>query len=204
MESLMPLGVFASERDPPDLNDPHRWRTFRDDRRSVRRLVRIAIGVAAFTLLPGAAAAQAVEISGKVVTTQNAPLPGATVTLERTDGMGGWIKPPVITSSTNGVTTGASDQIVTVDVPPNARAIFKWDIPAGVYRLRVSKPGCFDPANRDKPYVETSGIVLEQSVRDRTLMLACEEINLPPAECASEVAPPTSGGVGSGGIGGSV
>jgi hypothetical protein len=109
-----------------------------------------------------------IDPSGVVRNTVGNPIIGATVTLYRSD-------------------TGAAGSFAVVpdgdaimspsnrDNPDTTDAVghFGWDVIAGFYVVRAEKPGCADPNDGTKPYVETPVLEIPPPVTDLELVLSC-------------------------------
>jgi hypothetical protein len=110
-----------------------------------------------------------IDPSGFVRTVGGAPIAGATVTLSRSTAAGG---PFAIVPNGDAIMAPHNRRN-----PDTTRADggFGWDVVSGFYVVRASKPGCVDPADPSKDYVESKVMQIPPAVTDLDLRLACGE-----------------------------
>jgi hypothetical protein len=94
-------------------------------------------------------------------------VPGATVTLFRSDQVGG-----PFTQVPNGNALMSPGNRTNPDVA-DASGHFGWDVIAGFYRVRAQKAGCTDPASPGQAFVETAVLTIPPPVTTLELVLAC-------------------------------
>ena len=108
-----------------------------------------------------------VDPSGTVNTTAGLPIPGATVTLYRSDSSAGpFVQVPdgsAIMSPVNRVNPDLTDAI----------GRFGWDVIAGYYKVRAEKAGCVSPTVPGQAYVETGVLTIPPPVTGLDLRLSC-------------------------------
>jgi hypothetical protein len=107
-----------------------------------------------------------IDPSGLVKTVGGAPIPGATVTLFRSDDPGGpFVQVPngsAIMSPSNQVNPDATD----------GTGHFGWDVLAGYYKVRAQKTGC-TAVGGAPDYAETGVLTIPPPVTDLALTLQC-------------------------------
>jgi hypothetical protein len=108
-----------------------------------------------------------IDPSGVVKDTNGAVVPGATVTLFRSDQVGG-----PFTQVPNGNALMSPGNRTNPDVA-DASGHFGWDVIAGFYRVRAQKAGCTDPASPGQAFVETAVLTIPPPVTTLELVLAC-------------------------------
>lgn len=110
-----------------------------------------------------------IDPSGFVRTTLGAPVPGATVTLLRTDDASG-----AFGAVPNGSTIMSPSNRSNPD-RSRADGTFGWDVVAGKYKVRVEKAGCFKPGDKKTKFVETPALDIPPAVLNLDLRLACPD-----------------------------
>jgi hypothetical protein len=117
-----------------------------------------------------------IDPSGVVKDTADNLLENATVKL---------YKAPTIGGTYTQVTNGSADMSPSNRTNPDltdAVGHFGWDVVAGFYKVRASKPGCIDPNNVDNDYVDTAALTIPPPVTDLVLILKCvSSVTLKPA-----------------------
>ncbi len=116
-----------------------------------------------------------IDPSGYVRTTTGEPIPGATVTLYRSDAFTGpfAIVPDgsAIMSLANRANPSTTDSV----------GHFGWDVMPGYYRVRASYPGCVSPTDPSLTYSETHVMVVPPPVTDLDIRLDCGTLGDAPA-----------------------
>jgi hypothetical protein len=114
-----------------------------------------------------------IDPSGFVLTTRGDPLVGALVTLYRAGSpLGPFEVVPdgsAIMSPSNRTNPDYTDD----------SGHFGWDVIAGYYLVRAEFPGCVDPGDPSRPYVETDILPVPPEWLDLELILDCEAITPP-------------------------
>ena len=108
-----------------------------------------------------------IDPSGAVRTAEGAPLPGATVTLYRSDSSAGPFVP---------VPDGSAIMSPAQRTNPMAAGDlgqFGWDTITGYYVVRAEYTDCVDPADGVTPYVESTVLTIPPPVTDLDLRLSC-------------------------------
>ncbi len=108
-----------------------------------------------------------IDPSGVVKTTGGAVLPGATVTLYRSDSASGPFMP---VPDASGIMSPANQNNPDIT---DATGHFGWDVIAGYYKVRAEKTGCVSPTNPAQAYVETSVMQIPPPVTNLELVLNC-------------------------------
>lgn len=122
---------------------------------------------------PGAGEDKDVEVdvyidpSGVVKTTGGAPIPGATVTLYRSDSSAG----PFDVVPDGSAVMSPSNR--TNPDMTDAEGFFHWDVIAGYYKVRAQKQGCHAPGNAAQAFVETSVLTIPPPALNLELTLEC-------------------------------
>lgn len=115
-----------------------------------------------------------IDPSGYVRTTDGTALPGATVTLFRSDFPGGpfTVVPDgsAVMSPSNRANPDTSD----------ATGHFGWDVVAGYYKVRAQKAGCHAPGNASQAFVDTSVMEIPPPVTNLDIRLDCPAPAKPP------------------------
>jgi hypothetical protein len=108
-----------------------------------------------------------IDPSGVVKTTEGVLLPGATVTLFRSDTSSGpFTQVPNgsgLMSPANRTNPGITD----------AAGSFGWDVIAGYYKVRAEKAGCVSPTNYAQTFVETGAMQIPPPATNLELVLNC-------------------------------
>lgn len=112
-----------------------------------------------------------IDPSGHVQTVGGAPIAGATVTLYRADTAAG---PFTVVADGDG---SVMDAVRNARNPSTTTAAgaFGWDVVPGFYQVRAQKPGCVDPADPSKAYVDSRVMEIGDPVTDLDLRLDCGE-----------------------------
>lgn len=108
-----------------------------------------------------------IDPSGTVVDTLGHPLPGATVTLLRSDTSDGPFEV---------VADGGSEMSPANRVNPDVTAgdgSFGWDVIAGFYKVRAEKAGCTSAADSKIAFAETGVLEIPPPVTNLSLTLDC-------------------------------
>jgi hypothetical protein len=116
-----------------------------------------------------------IDPSGFVRTTGGAGIPGATVTLYRSDtgAPGSFVQVPdgsAIMSPSNRTNPDTTD----------ATGHFGWDTIAGFYTVRATSDGCHAPGDPGQAFVETAVLTIPPPVFDIDLRLECGEDGVAP------------------------
>jgi hypothetical protein len=114
-----------------------------------------------------------IDPSGTVRTLQGAPIPGAIVTLYRSDSEAGPFL-PVPSGSAVMSPMNRNDPDVT-----DAQGHFGWDVISGFYKVRAQAAGCTSPGGG--AFVETDVLTIPPAITDLDLRLDCAA---PPPSCA--------------------
>ena len=118
-----------------------------------------------------------IDPSGYVRTVDGAGLSDATVTLYRASTPDG-----PFTIVPDGSAIMAPDNRHNPDITaPDGR--FAWNVIAGYYRVRAEHPGCVDPDNPNRTYVESYIMQIPPPVTDLDLRLACGGPTPTPTAC---------------------
>ncbi len=110
-----------------------------------------------------------IDPSGTVVDTHGNPVPGATVTLLRSDTADGPFEV---------LPDGASEMSPSNRSNPDttqADGSFGWDVIAGYYIVRASRPGCTSAANPVLDYAESAVLTIPPPVTNLVLTLDCND-----------------------------
>lgn len=117
-----------------------------------------------------------IDPSGRVMDTNGDPVPGATVTLYRSDTQNG-----VFTPVSNGSAIMSPANRTNPDLT-DANGHYRWDVQPGWYKVRAQKEGCTRPGS-SQPYVESPAKQVATDlppVTDLNLVLYCgEELRSP-------------------------
>ncbi|MGH2368447.1 MAG: choice-of-anchor L domain-containing protein [Chloroflexota bacterium] len=116
--------------------------------------------------------------SGVVKTVEGVPIPGATVTLFRTDSLGA---PFEIVSDGSSLMSPSNRKNPDTT---NADGLFGWDVIAGFYKVRAEKAGCVSPANPAQSFVESAVLTIPPPVTDLELVLSCPTLDAAPPTTA--------------------
>ena len=108
-----------------------------------------------------------IDPSGFVRTTDGAPLPGATVTLMRSDFPAGPFT--VVPDGSDVMSPSNRKNPDTSD----STGHFGWDVIAGFYKVRTEKPGCHAPGNPAQSFVETDVMEIPPPVTNLDIRLNC-------------------------------
>jgi hypothetical protein len=115
-----------------------------------------------------------IDPSGLVKTVGGVPIAGATVTLFRSDDVGGpFLQVP---GGSAIMSPGNQTNPDTTDVNGH----FGWDVLAGFYKVRAEKTGCTSPSG-DHPYAESAVLTIPPPVTDLDLRLDCTPATAPDA-----------------------
>jgi hypothetical protein len=108
-----------------------------------------------------------IDPSGKVLTEDNLPIPGANVTLYRSDIANG---PFEIVPSNSGLMS-----LINRTNPDltDTSGLFGWDVVSGYYKVRAEKTNCVSASDHSKAYVESEILRIPPQVTDIQLVLAC-------------------------------
>jgi hypothetical protein len=110
-----------------------------------------------------------IDPSGKVVDTRGKALPGATVTLLRSDTAGGPFEvlpdgaPEMSPSNRSNPDTTEAD------------GSFGWDVIAGYYIVRATRPGCTSATNPALGYADSGVLTIPPPVTNLVLTLDCDD-----------------------------
>ena len=131
---------------------------------------------------PGSGGAQGfvdvfVDPSSAIRTTSGSPIAGATVELSRAEGQAGPFVAVPTGSALISPATRSNPQIT------DQTGRFGWDLVAGFYRIRAAAPGCVDPADPTRAFIETAVFAVPPQIIDLDLRLSCD--TLPPTTVAS-------------------
>lgn len=129
-----------------------------------------------------------IDPSGFVRTTDGAPLPGATVTLFRSDAKAGpFTAVPDGSAVMSPMNRANPDQ-------SEADGHFGWDVVAGFYKVRARKAGCNAPASPGSAFVETAVMTIPPPVVNLDIRLECPAPSnpSPPASVPQLGVPPAS------------
>jgi len=110
-----------------------------------------------------------IDPSGMVVNPKGEPIPGATVTLFRSDVISGPFD--IVVSGSAVMSPGNRDNPMQTDTA----GLFGWDVIAGYYTVRAEKSGCVAADNRSQPYAQTEVLTIPPPVTDLRLVLYCGE-----------------------------
>ena len=136
-----------------------------------------------------------VDPSGTVRTTTGEPVPGATVTLLRSDTAGGPFTPVPDGSATMSLEN--RDNPDTADT----RGLFGWDVIGGTYQIRAEKTGCVSPTDPTQTFVLSPVLVVPPAIADLDLRLACRNRDTtPPTTTAIAVPAPNANGWNNGDV----
>jgi hypothetical protein len=113
-----------------------------------------------------------IDPSGVVKTTGGVVLPGATITLFRSDSSSG---PFTQVANGSGLMSPANQSNPDVT---NADGRFGWDVIAGYYKVRAEKAGCVSPFNPAQAFVETSVMLIPPPATNLQLVLNCSGVPL--------------------------
>jgi uncharacterized repeat protein (TIGR01451 family) len=130
-----------------------------------------------------------IDPSGTVRTTAGDAIPGATVTLLRSDSSGG-----AFTKVPDGDAAMSPANRKNSDVT-DAVGRFGWDVIPGYYKVRASKAGCTAPDGAD--FVESPVMQIPPPVTDLDLRLRCSK-QPPPTGGPATVVPPPKQPIGAG------
>jgi hypothetical protein len=121
-----------------------------------------------------------IDPSGFIRTVDGSPLPGATVTLLRSDLIAG---PFTVVPDGSAVMSPMNRRN-----PDSSEASghFGWDVIAGFYKVQVVKPGCHAPGQPAQPQVETAVMTIPPPVTNLDIRLDC------PGPAAPRPLPPVS------------
>ena len=108
-----------------------------------------------------------IDPSGVVKTTTGSLLPGATVTLFRSDASSG---PFSQVPNRSGIMSPANRNNPDIT---DAAGHFGWEVIAGYYKVRAEKAGCVSPTNPAQAFVETSVMQIPPPVTNLELVLNC-------------------------------
>jgi hypothetical protein len=111
-----------------------------------------------------------IDPSGVVKTTGGGVVPGATVTLFRSDASSG-----PFTQVPNGSGLMSPANRANPDTT-DATGNFAWDVIAGYYKVRAEKAGCVSPFYFSQAYVETVVLQIPPPVTDLVLVLNCSGV----------------------------
>jgi hypothetical protein len=110
-----------------------------------------------------------IDPSGTVVDTHGNPIPGATVTLLRSDDPAG-----PFTAVPGGSPVMSPGNRRNPDVT-RADGSFGWDVLTGYYEIRAQKAGCADPNNAGNDYVVSPAMEIPPAVSGLKLVLSCPQ-----------------------------
>ena len=108
-----------------------------------------------------------IDPSGQVVDQHNNPVPGATVTLLRSDDFSG-----PFDAVPNGSGIMSPTNQANPDLTDN-RGLFGWDVLAGFYVVRAAAPGCVSPVDGTQAFVETPVLTVPPPALNLVLQLKC-------------------------------
>lgn len=113
-----------------------------------------------------------IDPSGFVLTPDDDPVVGATVTLFRSDFLAG-----AFSIVPNGDAIMSPSNRENPDLT-DATGHFGWDVMAGFYSVRAEKSGCRDPADADKDFVESQVYEIPPPVTNVDLRLDCDPLKV--------------------------
>ncbi len=108
-----------------------------------------------------------IDPSGVVVDTASNPVVSATVTLWRSDAIGG-----PFTQVPNGDAIMSPANRTNPDFTDGV-GHFGWDVIAGFYKVRAQKANCHAPGNPGQAFVDTAVLTIPPPVTDLNLVLQC-------------------------------
>ena len=136
-----------------------------------------------------------VDPSGAVRTTTGEPVPGATVTLLRSDTAGGPFVP---------VPDGSATMSLENRNNPDAtdgRGLFGWDVIAGTYQVRAENRGCVSPTDPTQTFVLSPVLIVPPAIVDLDLRVSCANRDTtPPATTATRMPAPNANGWNNGDV----
>lgn len=115
-----------------------------------------------------------IDPSGVVVDTNGKPVPGATVTLYRSDLASG----PFDVVPSGSVVMSPANRVNPM--PTDTAGLFGWDVIAGYYKIRAEKSGCVAANDHVQPYAQTDVLTIPPPVTDLRLVLYCGEMSFSP------------------------
>jgi hypothetical protein len=110
-----------------------------------------------------------IDPAGSVLDTNGNPVPGATVTLYRSDAEAG-----PFTAVPAGSSIMSPANRVNPDTSTSAGR-FGWDVLSGYYKVRASKAGCAAPRDPSQAFVETPVERIPPAVDNLVLVLQCNQ-----------------------------
>ena len=113
-----------------------------------------------------------IDPSGVVVNTNGEPVPGATMTLYRSDQALGPFD--IVISGSAVMSPGNRDNPMLT----NTAGVFGWDVISGYYTVRAEKSGCVAADDHSQPYAQTDVLTIPPPVTDLRLVLYCGEETL--------------------------
>ncbi len=132
-----------------------------------------------------------IDPSGFVRTTSGSELPGATVTLYRSDAAAG---PFTVVSDGSSIMSPMNRKNPDVT---DSGGHFGWDVVTGYYKVRGQKGGCHAPGSPAQPFVETSVMLIPPPVTNLDIRLQCPanaSVATPLPKPPAVLPPPTAAG----------
>ena len=120
-----------------------------------------------------------IDPSGHVLTTTEAPIANAAVTLYRSDAAG-----DPFAAVPNGSGLMAPENRFNPDTT-DAAGRFGWNVLAGYYVVRAEATGCYAPGNPGQAYVESPVLTIPPPVTDLELRLECPALGVTLADFAA-------------------
>jgi len=110
-----------------------------------------------------------IDPSGAVVDTHGNPIPGATVTLLRSDDPSG-----PFTQVPDGSPVMSEGNRRNPDTT-RADGTFGWDVVTGYYEIQAQKTGCTDPSNPGNDHVTSAVVAVPPAAKGLKLVLSCPQ-----------------------------